>query len=138
MFVVRALTLLIVVVALSFLYGCSTSSGIEMLGEARPAIESRQVQLVESAPEAAQQIARITTNYSYGVRETDEEKRRYAIERARVQAAKLGANLLVIDKVGYQETASGAVTGGLYDGQTVSSIPAQRTPVVYATAYYLE
>lgn len=138
MFVVRALTLLIVFVTLLFLTGCSTNSGVEMFGEARPAIESRQVQLVESAPEAAELIAKLTTNYSYGVRETDEEKRRYAIERARMQAAKLGANVLVIDKIGYKETASGAVTGGLYDGQSVSSIPAQRTPVVYATAYYFE
>ena len=138
MLVDRAAVISTLFFGLLVITGCSTNSGVEMIGQSRPAIESNHVKLVERAPAMAEPIAKITTNFSYGVRETDENKRLYAIERARVQAARLGANVLVIDKVEYQQTTSGGVTGGLYDGQTVSSIPAQRTPVVHATAYYLE
>ena len=134
----RAAVIWTLLVGLLVITGCSTNSGVELLGQSRPAIESNEVKLVEIAPATAEPIAKITSNFSYGVRETDESKRSYAIERALVQAAKLGANILVIDKVEYQQTTSGGVTGGLYDGQTVSSIPAQRTPVVHAKAYYLE
>ncbi|WP_141656116.1 hypothetical protein [Pseudidiomarina woesei] len=138
MLVVRTAIIMTLFIGLLTIAGCSTNSGVELLGQSRSAIEPSQVKLVELAPAAAEPIAKITSNFSYGVRETDESKRSYAIERALVQAAKLGANIMVIDKIEYQQTTSGGVTGGLYDGQTVSAVPAQRTPVVHATAYYLE
>lgn len=124
---------------LAALIGCSSKSGlVDLHGKARTPIAPEQVALVETVPQDAEVIAKIETNYSYGVRQSVEEKRDYAVERAVMQAAKVGANYLVIDKIEYQKTTSGAVTTGLYDGQSVSAIEAQRTPVVFATAYYFE
>ncbi|RUO76809.1 hypothetical protein [Pseudidiomarina taiwanensis] len=131
---IQKLALAFMVIAVA---GCSSPGAVEMLGEKRPAITKADVIIMQVAPESAAPIARLRAEFSYGVRETDEDKLVYAIERVRTQAAALGANLIVIDNVKFRTTAAGLVTNGLFEGEVASQIAAQRTPVVTATAYYL-
>lgn len=120
------------------LVGCAKTGSIEMLSEARTPIDAKQVQVMQNAPENGQAIANIRASFSYGVRQTLEEKQLYAAERARAQAGKLGANVIVIHRIENQSTSAGAVTAGVFDGQTNGAIESQPTPVVYATAYYVD
>lgn len=120
------------------LSACSSSPNMELVGERRDAIPTADVAIAKVAPPGAELVANLRASYSYGVRATDEDKLRYAIDRVRTQAAQLGANLIVITEVEQQSTSSGVVTGGVFQGQTLTGIEAQPAQVVSAKAFYIK
>lgn len=125
------------IVATIVIAGCAGTPGVEMLGEPRARIAKESIRIFDTKPQGAEAIARVRANFSYGVRETDEEKLNYAKDRVISQAARLGANVVVIDEIDYRSTSSGAVLSGVFEGQTNAAIESQPTPVVQATLYYL-
>ncbi|MBM4891670.1 hypothetical protein [Vibrio diabolicus] len=90
----KTLTLSITV----FLVGCASGSAI-IVGEARPPIEPQAVTLYLDAPLSYEKIALVSAASNAGF--TKQDSVNYAVEELKKQAAKLGANGVIL-----QATAS--------------------------------
>jgi hypothetical protein len=96
---------------LAALLGC-VSTGIVMVGRARPAISADRVQVFLQPPKAPyEQIATLTASSRGALTLTSAAKIDKVVERLKNQAAKLGANGLLLHGVGDQR--SGSVGVGL-------------------------
>ncbi|WP_417656261.1 hypothetical protein [Pseudidiomarina aestuarii] len=123
-----------VLIASGILAACSNTYSPEVTGETSAAINYRSVQVVERAPVDAEEVAKLSTNYAMAIRSSTDEKLEDAIERLRLQAANLGANILVIDEIKDRRT-SGTIIAGALDGQVNTAVPAAPYQEVFATAY---
>ncbi len=83
-----------------------------MIGKARPAISPEQVQIYQRPPDAPyEEIARLDTSSQGSFSFTAQGKTDAVIKRLKIEAAKLGANGVLLEGIGDQ--ASGSIgTGG--------------------------
>ena len=96
--------------ALAALSGCVTSHII--VGKVRPAISPDQVQLYLHPPSAKyEEVALLDTNSRHSFSFTAQGKTNAVIERLKAEAAKLGANGILLNGVGDQ--AVGSVSTGI-------------------------
>ena len=97
----RRLFLLSTVVALS---GCAASSSV-LVGKARPPISASEVKLYISPPKRYEEVAVLdaTSKNSWAI--TDQGKMDLVVQRLKEEAAKLGANGVLLQ-------SSGSVSGG--------------------------
>ena len=95
------------------LAGCATGSSI-VVGEVREAIDPDQVKLYLEVPEAFKVIGIVTASSDAGWTEQDSVD--YAVEELKNQAAKLGANGVLIGSTGEQTSTivGGNGTGYIY------------------------
>src|ERR1700733_11385612 len=80
------------------LAGCSTSSHV-LLGTPRPPIPPDQVRVYTVPPLHYEQIASINANSSGSLALTGQQNMDKAMERMKVEAAKLGANGILLQGV---------------------------------------
>jgi hypothetical protein len=107
----------LMVVASIWLTACATSH--VMLGKARPPITPDQVQIYTQPPTSHyEQIAQLDTSSQGSFSFTAQRKTDAVIRRLKAEAAKLGANGVLLEGIGDQ--ASGSVGtgggGGSYSG----------------------
>ena len=97
------------------LSACASSSAI-LVGKARPAIAPSDVKIYLDAPKSYERIALLEASSKASMTITDQGKTDKMIERLKIEAAKLGANGVLLTATGNQQE-SGAVfvpmaTGG--------------------------
>ena len=95
------------------LYGCSTSSHV-LIGKARPPISPDSVRVYVQPPSKYEQIATLNSSSQGSFAITSQQNMDKAIERMKNEAAKLGANGILLQ--GVADTQSGSV--GLGGGNT--------------------
>jgi hypothetical protein len=109
----RALTLAVILAALA---GCASS--YQLIGQARPPIRPDQVKLYLEPPKREyQQIAIIKTSSKRSFSFTSQGKAEVVVKRLKAQAAKLGANGVLLKQITDEpdETLSAGV-GSSYEG----------------------
>ncbi len=87
------------------LAGCSTSSHV-LLGTPRPPITPDQVRIYSAPPARYEQIASINANSSASLALTGQQNMDKALERMKAEAAKLGANGILLQGVSDAQTGS--------------------------------
>lgn len=125
-------------VVVSLLTGCAGSSS-HLLAPARPPISPDQVQIYQTAPARYQEIARLDATsgprFFHGSRQTDAE----AIQRLKEEAARVGANGVLLTVVGDEPSGSIgiAVGGGGYTSRrsAVNGEAAGAAPLVQTGAH---
>jgi len=110
-----------------FLTACASSHIIT--GTPRPPIEPAQVKLYSSAPAKFEEIAIIEASSKSSWAFTDQQKVNVVIERLKEEAAKLGANGVLLQMTGSEST------GGVMTGFASGSNPTFGTGI-YATALH--
>ena len=106
---IAVLTLLAVVVA-----GCASGSAL-VTGQTRPAIEDHTtVSILTKMPEGAEEIAFVKASSDSGW--TQQDSLDYAVDELKKQAAKVGANAVVLTG---RDTSSQVVGVPVYGGGTV-------------------
>jgi len=113
------------------LVGCASGSAL-VTGQTRPAIEDfTTVSILTEMPDGAEQIAIVKASSDSGWNQ--QQSLDYAVEELRKQAAKVGANAVVITD---RDTASQVVGVPVYGGGTV--ISSAETEIVEGVAVYIE
>jgi Rad3-related DNA helicase len=113
----------LVVVALSFLNACASGSAI-VTGVKRPALDFSQVRLYLEAPEQYETIGIVKASSDAGI--TEQASQDYAVEELKKQAAKIGANGVILTTTGERTSSiiSTNADGSIYtipvSAQTVS------------------
>ncbi|MEF2524347.1 hypothetical protein V4D10_18420 [Vibrio mimicus] len=87
----------LVVVALSVLNACASGSAI-VTGVKKPALDFNQVRLYLEAPEQYETIGIVKASSDAGI--TQQDSQDYAVEELKKQAAKIGANGVILTKIG--------------------------------------
>lgn len=107
------------------LVGCSTSSHV-MLGPARPPISPDSVRIYSVPPEKYEQIASLNATSQGTMALTSQQNMDAAIARLKNEAAKLGANGVLLQTVQDQQTGSVGLGGGSssYGGNTATGVGA--------------
>jgi uncharacterized protein YbjQ (UPF0145 family) len=105
------------------LAGCSTSSHV-MLGPARPPISPDSVKVYTVPPEKFEQIASINATSQGTLALTSQQNMDAAMARLRNEAAKLGANGILLQTVQDQQSGSIGVGGGntSYSGNSATGV----------------
>jgi len=103
----------IYLLAILFLAGCASGASI-VVGEVREPINPSQVKLYLEIPENYEIIGIVTASSDAGW--TEQDSVNYAVEELKNQAAKLGANGVLIESTGEQTSTivGGYGTGYLY------------------------
>ncbi|HCJ4876788.1 hypothetical protein [Vibrio parahaemolyticus] len=113
----------LVVVALSLLNACASGSAI-VTGVKRPALDFNQVRLYLEAPEQYETIGIVKASSDAGI--TQQASQDYAVEELKKQAAKIGANGVILTTTGERTSSiiSTNADGSIYtipvSAQTVS------------------
>ncbi len=123
----------------ALLAGCASSS-THFVGSARPPISPEQVRIYQTRPPHFQEIAQIdastSAHFFHGDRQTDAE----AIQRLKEEAAKVGANGVLLSLVGDEPSGSIGVGfgGGGYSRNTaVNGEASGAAPLVKTGAHGL-
>lgn len=133
----RIVTLALLLTIGASLSGCASQPNApQIVGEPRAAINKKEVRIYNKRPTGSEEIAHLSTTYALAVRTTDEEKLAYAIGRLQIQAARLGANVIVITDVARESSSAGAVIRGITSDASAEAIAANAYIKVTATAYY--
>ncbi|ENM5736168.1 hypothetical protein DU972_003810 [Vibrio mimicus] len=106
----------LVVVALSVLNACASGSAI-VTGVKKPALDFNQVRLYLEAPEQYETIGIVKASSDAGI--TQQASQDYAVEELKKQAAKLGANGVILTTTG-ENTSSIISTNA---GGSIYTIP---------------
>lgn len=130
----QSFKLFAVLIITTLLAACSNTYDPQVTGETAAPINYRTVKVMENAPNGAEEVAKLSTNYAMAIRSSSDAKLEDAIERLRLQAANLGANILVINDIRERRT-SGTIIAGAMEGQVNTAVPAAPYQEVYATAY---
>jgi hypothetical protein len=102
---------LIAALATIVLAGCATSH--VMIGKARPAISPDEVQIYQRPPDGPyEEIARLDTSSQGSFAFTAQGKTDAVIKRLKTEAAKLGANGVLLEGIGDQTSGSIGTGGG--------------------------
>ena len=99
----------IIIIAVIVLSACASQSSI-VVGKTRPAISIEQVKLYIRPPKKYEEIAMIESSSKSSWAATDQGKMNVVVERLKEEAAKIGANGVLIQGAGSQ--ASGSVSTG--------------------------
>jgi hypothetical protein len=94
----------------ALLTGCSTTSHV-LLGTPRPPISPAEVRVYAQPPPKYEQIAAIDASSKGSLAVTGQQNMDKAIERMKEEAAKLGANGILLQ--GVQDQQSGAIGTGV-------------------------
>ena len=125
---------IIVLLAFFCLMSCASGSSI-VVGESRPPIEDwKSVKITNEMPEGAETIAFVKASSDAGW--TKQGSTNYAVEELKRQAAKVGANMVVIGAPTTQTGVAGIPSyGGATSGGYVFPV---ETEVVEGIAVYVE
>lgn len=100
------------------LMGCSAPSSSVLLGDARPEINVEQVKVYVNAPENYEEIALVEATSDSSWSFSEKAKMNAVLNRLKEEAAKVGANGVLLEKTGDKQGNSvylGTGTGG-YSG----------------------
>ena len=123
--------LFIVTVAYIFLAGCASGSAL-VIGKTRPAIEDHTtVSILTKMPEGAEEIAIVKASSDSGW--TQQGSLDYAIDELKRQAAKVGANAVVLT---VRDTSSQVAGVPAYGGGTV--VGSSEVEIVQGIAVWIE
>lgn len=100
------------------LAGCASSSVV--VGAVRPAIAPAQVKLYLSPPKKFEQIALLESSSKASWSFSDQGKTNVVIERLKAEAAKVGANGILLSGIGSQTV--GSVGTGTYNSNTAFGV----------------
>ena len=106
----RVLRLGAAAVPAALLLGCATSSHV-MIGTARPPISPESVRVYVQPPEKYEEIATLDTSSQGSFAITGQQNMDKAIARMKEEAAKLGANGILLQ--GVQDQQSGSIGTGV-------------------------
>jgi len=106
----RVLRLGAAAVLAALLLGCATSSHV-MIGTARPPISPESVRVYVQPPEKYEEIATLDTSSQGSFAITGQQNMDKAIARMKEEAAKLGANGILLQ--GVQDQQSGSIGTGV-------------------------
>ncbi|SHH05904.1 hypothetical protein SAMN05216361_3623 [Marisediminitalea aggregata] len=81
-----------------FISGCSASSHI-LVGETRTPINASQVRVLVNEPAEYELIAIVESSSKFSIAVTEQGKIEAVLEELKIEAAKLGANGLLLDSV---------------------------------------
>lgn len=113
-------TLMFGLICLSLLVGGCASSSHVIVGQVRPAVSPDQVKLYLRSPAKYQEIAIVESSSKNSFATGDQSKTNKAIERLKEEAAKLGANGILLqgtgDQYGGTVNTGSATNGGTYSG----------------------
>ncbi len=99
------------VFVIALLAGCASSH--VMLGKARPPISPDDVRIYQRPPDAPyEEIARVDASSTGSFAFTAQGKTDAVIKRLKEEAAKLGANGVLLEGIGDQESGSIGTSGG--------------------------
>ena len=113
--------------------GCAAGSAL-IIGEARPAIEDwSTVAILTEMPEGADQIAVVKASSNTGL--TQQQSLDYAVAELKKQAAKVGANAVVLGSRSTESQIVGIPNYGTQGGTTITS---SNSEVVQGIAVYVE
>lgn len=107
------------------LAGCSTTSTV-ITGEPRDPIEPSEVQVYRKLPPVYEEIGMVQANSKGSMEFTEQGKTDVAMARLKEEAAKLGANGVLMKSLtdGYGGSFSLGVGGGSYSGSGGASVGA--------------
>ena len=120
---IKELVASFVVISMLFFSGCATGSHI-VTGTKRTAIAKENVKIYLEAPERYEVIGLVTASSDAGI--TEQGSQNYAVEELKKQAAKIGANGVLLTNVGEKTTTvvgtygSGFMTGTTSSAKTIS------------------
>lgn len=100
------------------LAGCASSSVV--VGTVRPAIAPDQVKLYLNPPKKFEQVALLESSSKASWSFSDQGKTNVVIARMKVEAAKVGANGILLGGIGSQTV--GSVGTGTYNGGTAFGV----------------
>lgn len=124
----KLLTLLLLAAVLA---GCASGSAL-VTGQTRPTIENHEsVVILTAMPEGAEQIAIVKASSDSGW--TQQGSLDYAVEELKEQAAKVGANAVVLSG---RDTSSQTVGVPVYGGGTI--ISSSEVEIVEGIAVWIE
>jgi hypothetical protein len=108
---VRVATVMATAIACACLAACATSH--VMIGKARPAISPEEVRIYQRPPQAPyEEIARLDTSSQGSFSFTAQGKTDAVLKRLKTEAAKLGANGVLLEGIGDQTSGSIGTGGG--------------------------
>ena len=110
----RGITALMVFAAVA-LTGCASTSSSILVGRARAPISSDEVKLYLRAPAKYEEIAMIESSSKASMAVSDQAKTDVSIQRLKEEAAKVGANGVLLIETGSE------VIGGVMAGSTVTT-----------------
>jgi hypothetical protein len=117
----RRIKAALVIAILAFTGACTTSH--VMIGKARPPISPEQVVIYTRPPEMPyEEIARIETSSQGSFSFTAQRKTDAVIRRLKEEAAKLGANGVLLEGIGDQASGSIGTGGGSTSYSSHSSV----------------
>lgn len=122
-----------------FLAGCASSS-THLVGPARPPIDPAQVRIYQTRPAHFQEIAQIDASTSAHFFHGDQQTDAAAIQRLKEEAAKVGANGVLLSLVGDEPSGSiglGFGGGGYSRNTAVSGEASGAAPLVKTGAHGL-
>lgn len=121
----KTLAMLSIMGVLLALSGCSTTSNI-VTGVTRDPISPEQVRMYSNEPANFEEIAVIEANSKGSMKFTEQAKTDAAIERLKVEAAKLGANGVIITAIADGQGAgfSFGLGGGSFGRNSGASVGA--------------
>ncbi len=119
-------TILILLGCSVLLAGCNTTSHVTV-GRTRPAILESQVKIYIRPPAKYEEIAILDTNSLWSFRFTQQGHMDAAINRLKGQAAKLGANGVLLSGVGSQVVGSIGNTTGNATAYSTANATAYRS-----------
>jgi len=106
----RVLRLVSAAALAALLLGCATSSHV-MIGTARPPISPESVRVYVQPPERYEEVATLDTSSQGSFAITSQQNMDKAIARMKEEAAKLGANGILLQ--GVQDQQSGSIGTGM-------------------------
>lgn len=111
----KTISILHLLTVTAILVGCATASGsVIVTGVKRDPIDPSLVKLYSEAPSKYEVIGIVSASSDSGWTEQDSVD--YAVEELKNQAAKLGANGILLEKIGEQKSTyvGGSTTGFIY------------------------
>jgi hypothetical protein len=125
------LSMALLAMALAYMAGCASGSAL-IVGEARPAIEDwSSLVLLMEMPEGAEQIAIVKASSDAGINQ--QKSLDYAVDELKKQAAKVGANTVVLTG---RDTSSQTVGVPVYGGGTI--VTSSEVEVVQGIAVWVD
>jgi hypothetical protein len=113
-------TILTAALCVAMLAGCASSAVV--VGQVRPAISPAQVKLYLSPPKKFEQVALLESSSKSSWAVSDQGKTDVVIQRLKEEAAKIGANGILLSGVGSQ--AAGSVGAANLTGNTAFGVSA--------------
>ena len=113
----------LIAVAACLAAGCSTSSHV-LIGTPRPAISPESVRVYLQPPPKYEEIATLNASSQGSLALTSQQNMDKAMQRMKNEAAKLGANGILLQGVQDQQSGSIGLGGGntSYGGNSASSV----------------